>query len=150
MRSLSLAFPKDFPGQGTSISTFLFFGIFVISYFLLLIFYYLFALFLSRGFSFSLPKDFPGHSTFQPLISCCIDCILHLSRGAICHWWPQCNIFASGVNFSRNQHIFSHNKHKNVSSLIYLCFFIVNTVDIFSFYLNSLYTLNISNLCTDS
>ena len=36
----SLAVPKDFPGQGTSIPTFLFFCIFVISYFLLLIFYY--------------------------------------------------------------------------------------------------------------
>ena len=89
MQSLSLSrLPKRFSGSGHFHLNISIFGIFVISYFLLLIFYYLFALFLSRGFSFSLPKDFPGHSTLQPLISCCIDCILHLSTGDICHWRP--------------------------------------------------------------
>ena len=80
-----------------------------ISYFFTPYFLLFFALFLSRGFFFYLLKDFPGHSTLQPLISCCIDCILHLSRGEIYHWRPQCNIFDSCVNFTRNQHIFSHN-----------------------------------------
>ena len=36
------------------------------------------------------------------------------NRDGICHSRRECKIFASGVNFSRNQHILSHNYHRNV------------------------------------
>ena len=57
--------------------------------------------------------------------------ILHLRepRGDICHsrhCRRQCKVLASGVNFSRKQHVRSHNQHKKLSLLIYLCFFSQN------------------------
>ena len=48
------------------------------------------------------------------------------TRGEICHChhcrW-QCKNFASGVNFSKKQHIWLHNQHKKSSLLNYLFFF---------------------------
>ena len=48
------------------------------------------------------------------------------NRGDICHsrhCRQKRKIFARGVNFSIKQHIWSHNQHKKLCLLIYLCFF---------------------------